>query len=205
MKRKAIVKIGDSFGSWEVIGESTRDKHGHQRCLCKCSCGKEAHLVEYTLWKGTSKGCASCVNAVNATIHGKQSHPLYWVWSGMKNRCNNKKSESYKYYGAKGIKVCDRGEKSIHNFIEDMGERPEGTSLDRIDNNGSYEPSNCKWSTRTEQGRNKSSTKLSIEKVKEIRKLLAQGLSTKYIAEIYNVSYSAVYNVKTLKTWKDVL
>jgi len=78
-------------------------------------------------------------------------HPLYATWSAMKYRCYNKKSPLFKHYGGRGIAVCDRWLDDFWVFVEDMGERPEGRSLDRIDNNGIYEPDNCRWATQTQQ------------------------------------------------------
>lgn len=97
------------------------------------------------------------------TTHGHKKNEkrslTYKSWLSMKSRCYYKNSCNYKYYGAKGIKVCDRWKDSFENFLEDMGERPKNCSLDRIDNNQGYSPSNCKWSTKTEQTNNKSTNR----------------------------------------------
>jgi len=84
----------------------------------------------------------------------KRPPALYHVWASMKDRCYNKNSKAYPDYGGRGVTVCERWRGSYTLFESDMGDRPEGTSIDRIDNNGNYEPSNCKWSTRQEQQRN---------------------------------------------------
>lgn len=82
-----------------------------------------------------------------------KSHPLYCTWNNMMNRCRNKNSQDYKYYGGRGIKVCDRWFK-FWNFVEDMGERPEKHTLDRIDNDIGYCPENCRWVDRSTQSLN---------------------------------------------------
>jgi hypothetical protein len=86
--------------------------------------------------------------------HGKSRSPLYSTWVYMVQRCTNPKASHYRDYGGRGITICDRW-RTFTNFLADMGPRPDGLTLDRIDNDGNYEPGNCRWATRSEQQRNK--------------------------------------------------
>ena len=94
------------------------------------------------------------------TKHGMSKAPLYNTWKAMKTRCYNQKDLSYKNYGGRGISVCKSWRDSFEAFYADMGDRPEGMSIDRIDNGGDYKPGNCRWSTPTEQHNNKRTNRL---------------------------------------------
>ena len=91
----------------------------------------------------------------------KSKHPLYTTWKMMKDRCNNPKAINYKHYGGRGIKVCEIWLKNFWTFVEDMGDKPAGTTLDRINNEGDYCPSNCRWSSKEEQRANRRDSKQS--------------------------------------------
>lgn len=104
---------------------------------------------------------AGSIGTENALIHGHgrrgKRTPTYKSWKRMRARCHNENCDKYQYYGGRGISICSRWD-SFENFLEDMGERPEGASLDRIDVDGDYEPGNCRWATVTQQMRNRSNT-----------------------------------------------
>ena len=106
-------------------------------------------------------------------------HPLYNTWSGMKQRCNYKKHKDYKYYGGRGIKVCPRWSNSFELFVLDMGIRPLKHTLDRIDGNKNYEPSNCKWSTHKDQTKNRK----VVEYAKSHKLRITSSTKQKYITK----------------------
>ena len=123
------------------------------RVKALCDCGNYTIANKSAIKNGTLKSCG-CLHKKSITKHGLSKTPAYRRWGSIKARCNNKNSNHYADYGGRGIKVCRRWLK-FDNFQDDMGERPKGTSIDRINNNGNYEPSNCKWSTKKEQSNNR--------------------------------------------------
>ncbi len=142
---------GKTFGKWYVISLSPA-KNGNYFYLCRCECGIEKEIQASRLRHGRSKSCNSCSLY---TTHGMSYTGAYKTWMAMNHRCYNKKQDNYKNYGGRGITICDRWKYSIMNFLEDMGNRPEGLSIDRINNDGNYEPSNCRWATPKEQSNNR--------------------------------------------------
>lgn len=145
---------GQRFGKWQVLDRSHKDARGSIFWSVRCDCGTEKTVTTGALRNGTSKSCG-CLCRENNTTHGLTESGAYSSWCAMKQRCLNPNDSGYAGYGGIGILICDRWIDSFENFLEDMGERPEGMSLDRYpDNAGNYEPSNCRWATPAQQSRN---------------------------------------------------
>lgn len=127
---------------------------------CMCHCGKIRSLT-YNDFKKNKSGIMSCgCMRKNGFIDGRKNMPEWRIYNGIKYRCNNPNCKSFKYYGGRGIKVCDRWMTDFKFFIQDMGLRKnKKLSIDRIDNNGNYEPGNCRWATMTQQNNNKRNNK----------------------------------------------
>lgn len=115
-------------------------------------------------------------------------------------RCGDPTNAAYKNYGGRGITVCDRW-RDVRNFVADMGERPPGGTIERVDNDGNYEPSNCKWIPPSEQDRNRRFCKLNFEKADQIRQLRAQGVPRGVVAERFGVSVATIKKVSSGAYW----
>lgn len=146
---------GKVFGRLTVIELSKKSKPGKIYWECLCQCGNIKSISSNSLLSGNTKSCGCLRKEIvssSKSTHKKSYSPEYNCYHHMLKRCYNKNNNVYQYYGARGIKVCDRWLESFENFYEDMGDRPSPNhSLDRINNDGNYEPSNCKWSTQSEQ------------------------------------------------------
>ena len=155
---------GQRFGRLLVIQYAGLNKHRKAEWLCKCDCGAQKTSLGRELQVGNTRSCG-CLRrdgaAARHITHGQTGTPGYISWASMKNRCYNTNTPCYCHYGGRGITVCDEWRNSYETFIKDMGPRPSTKhSIERVDNDGDYEPGNCYWATWAEQARNKRTTRM---------------------------------------------
>lgn len=195
---KQLSLAGRVFGRWTVVKQVPRPASRRQAgsfWMVRCTCGNTeirsgGHL---NAGRGNS-GCLMC-RSHGATI-GKMT-PEYQSWRGMRERCLNPKHASYANYGGRGIRVCAEWLHSFAAFRSDMGVRPRGHSLDRINSDGPYNRSNCRWADARTQARNSRNFALSDEQVSAVRELLDGGAAQRVIATAIGVSRSHIANIAT--------
>lgn len=151
---------GENFGrltAHDVVG---RNRHNQLLWHCTCECGTQKEVLGFLLRRGEVQSCGclhrETVGLINRT-HGMTKTRIYGLWHGMIQRCYDKNVPAYNRYGARGINVCERWQ-SFENFYADMGDKPKGMSLERVDNDGDYTPENVIWATAKAQARNRRST-----------------------------------------------
>lgn len=172
---------------WTVLKCIGRDKWDSVLWLCKCKCGVEKIVSGPSLISGASKSCGCYqkeVVSILKTKHGMAYSREFRTWQDMKDRCYNVNNVRYCDYGGRGIIVCDRWRNSFENFYADMGDRPEGNSIERCDNDGNYEPGNCCWATRTEQNNN--------QRIRSDALIFSDGMLVSLFAKENNLNYSKV-------------
>lgn len=174
-----------------VLSHAGRDKHGNAMWDCVCECGTRTVVQGTRLKNGHTRSC-SCLlfdkNRKRLTTHGvtanEASPPTYNTWVNITQRCSNPNVPSWKHYGGRGITVCERWQ-DFANFLADMGERPEGLSIERIDNDAGYSPENCVWADQKAQTRNKRDTVFVM--IDGVRRPLVA------LCEEYGVNYQAAW------------
>jgi len=177
---------------------------------CRCDCGNELELRRSNVRSGNTQSCGCLPQGAKPT-HGHTSRAMsggqrqtstYSIWRGMLARCLNPKNHKYNDYGGRGIKVCARW-LSFENFLADMGERPEGLTLDRRETNGDYSPENCRWASWPTQRRNRSDVKLEPHEPAQIRWLIENGAMFKDVATFFELNLATVYKIKHREIYKD--
>lgn len=154
---------GNKYGRLSVLQRATphisETGQKYSRWECVCECGIVLTVLHSSLVSGNTKSCGCYrreLHIQSSTTHGKSKTKVYRAYLKMKARCTDKNDVRYEHYGGRGVIVCERWSNSFENFLDDMGEPPSPKhSLDRVEVNGNYEPSNCRWATTTQQARNK--------------------------------------------------
>lgn len=164
---KALNLMGKKFGRLQVVASYHFRNNTVSRIMwvCQCSCGNSVETLANGLTSNHTRSCGCLKRDLfiqRSTKHGMSKFPEYYIWKAMKNRCYNPKDKRFKNYGGRGIKICDRWLFNFENFFSDMGNKPNGLSIERINNNGNYEPNNCKWATIIEQANNRSNNHVNI-------------------------------------------
>ncbi len=219
-----FLKYGDPEGSFDFVNKGktcsipTCEKKAHAKGCCK------KHYTElFSIRRCSIQGCENPHHAngycsSHENKRRKHGDPLweknnktdhkqeYRAWINMKRRCLNPDLPEYKNYGGRGIVVCDSWINDFNNFLKDLGKKPfESAQIDRIDNNGNYEPQNCRWVTPSENNRNKRTNVIDMETAREIRKVRNEtGLSCPKIGEMFNINSNTVTDVCLNRSWREL-
>jgi len=198
------------FNRLVVLSLIGSNKYRQRIWLCECDCGNQSQVTTLDLNSGNTQSCG-CLLREKASArasevfrkHGLSHSRLYQIRQHMIDRCYNPDNPAWKWYGLKGVTVCDTWLNDVTAFVDwalANGYRDDLT-IDRIDSSGNYEPGNCRWATYNEQARNRSSTILTEDDVRAIRN---DSRDPRSIAEVYGIAKSTVLNIKNRHTWKDV-
>lgn len=176
--------MGERFGRLLVVARAKNTKDGGAQWVCRCDCGTEKVNTRKNLIKGRVQSCGclrretSRVVGLQSATHGQSRSSEYRTWRGAIDRCHNSRSVNWKNYGARGIAVCQRWRDGFENFWADMGPKHSPRhSLDRIDVNGNYEPSNCRWADWDTQGNNRRTN--HVVTIDGVQMTLAEAIRVK--------------------------
>ena len=200
MGRAVVDKIGKTFYWLTVLRQAETLKVGIIRWECRCKCGNITVVKSSHLGRTRSCGCFRRKPIKHGHAQAGNISRTWRSWQHMRTRCLNPNNDSWHLYGGRGIKICDRW-LEFSNFLEDMGERPPNTSLDRINGDGNYEPANCRWATPSIQGQNVRTVKLKQQAAEEIRQKYREGKNYTELKDEYKVGLATIYDVIRNTTW----
>lgn len=195
-----VVKVGDQYQMLTVLEISGR------RVTCRCACGAIKTFKKDNVASGNSGSCGCRTRtAARARLHrhglaGTSTHNIWWQ---MIERCTNPNAQKYKWYGGRGVTVCERW-MTFENFVADMGERPRGLTIDRIDYSKGYEPGNCRWTTWRVQRRNRADVKLEPHEPSQIVWLKGEGYGAREIATYFDINPTTVHKIVKGRLYNDL-
>jgi hypothetical protein len=198
--------VGLKFGRLTVLSRAPNGKSGI-RWLCRCECGALKDVSTQSLKYGHTQSCGCLAREATSARSKRHGHaspysrtPTYRSWEAMIRRTTNPVSSNWDTYGGRGISVCHEW-RDFSVFLSDMGERPDGTTLDRTDPNGDYEPDNCRWASSSVQSRNTRSTKINMSDAEDIRAMVAAGSTQRSMCLKYGLSAGTVCEIVHGRLW----
>lgn len=198
-----IDPTGRRYGRLVIVRTSGRDEKNRILIECNCDCGVTITRYYRRVTNGNCRSCGCLdreISPFRNRVHGMRYSDTYRTWANMKDRCLNPNCGSYKHYGMRGIAV-DSEWMAFPNFLRDMGEKPIGLSLDRINNDGPYTKNNCRWAGAKVQGRNRRSSILDAHKANRIREFARSGSPTRELSELFGVKICTIQQVIRGDTW----